>query len=597
VKVPNRKALLKVGYACNNNCVFCHSAPHRGHDSDLAAISVKIEQAARLGAGMLALSGGEPTIRRDLASIARIVADHGMKLGLVTNGRMLSYPDLSEQLVSLGLEYVYMSLCGADPGMHDRHAAAKAFNQALEGLGHVSGIVEDLTVNFVVTAWNLETLNEVAGLVESYAPIRLKFSMLEPEGRAFDRFEELMPDISLAAEAVVRAIKEAPSPKKLSFRIDGFPLCLLEEDLWGLESGLREDGFFIMSEAFEKNWFPVDDSNRGFGSTCLRCCLRRRCRGVFLPYLGKRGEHELRPLSGHASNSFNLEPARAPEDLDPGRCAIRAGHRPPPDPIREILVLDRENQAQRYVVSGRDFSDETLQHAIRDLGQVYKLRDKKLVSDDFATDLHRMELAGECRNCPLRPLCGGIWKAADSAPFALALEWIADRLSTLTGTVLDVGCGRLSYRSLLQPAVGDGSLSYLGIDPAPPEDPPTGFRIERAGFENFRWTGPPFDTVLSLRSLNHMSSPQDAVEKMAALTAPGGRVILVEDEVYGLLRTPATMQQVRSRGDLPFEHRVNLRLADVMELASMAGLEPVEHQSAADTASTLWCLVCRKRKS
>jgi len=60
------KALIKVGYACNENCSFCHTLDVRHIDGDSYEILAKIDRAAALGHTMVVFSGGEATIRPEL---------------------------------------------------------------------------------------------------------------------------------------------------------------------------------------------------------------------------------------------------------------------------------------------------------------------------------------------------------------------------------------------------------------------------------------------------------------------------------------------------------------------------------------------------
>jgi MoaA/NifB/PqqE/SkfB family radical SAM enzyme len=489
--LKEKKALLKVGYACNNNCAFCHSAPHRGHDSSLGQLRQKIESARRLGAEMVVLSGGEPTIRRDLSQITAAVRESGMRIGLVTNGRMLSYQKLADDLVSEGLGYAYVSLCGPDPAIHDRHTRTESFNQTLAGLENLAGKIDDLTINLVVTSWNLEHLGRVPDLVATLNKARLKFSMIEPEGSVLDEFEALVPPISRAAEAAADVCRQGTA------LLDGFPLCLIPEELRGLESGLREDGFIIMSEAFESKWYPVDDANRSFGDRCRACSLRRRCRGVYRQYLIIRGEGELRPESRPVSNSFNFEPQDRPITLDLENCPIRAGMKPPPDPVRGILASKGNGSFRYHRAPTRDFSDATINYSVRELSQVYRSLSGDRPEPDIKRDLERLSLATACPDCPVRSLCGGAWEPAGAEPgFKLLDERLHAMLSALSGSVLDIGCGRAPYLSALADGLRRGAVRYLGIDPGEgPEHLPDGARFLRSTFADFEWTEPPFDNL------------------------------------------------------------------------------------------------------
>jgi MoaA/NifB/PqqE/SkfB family radical SAM enzyme/SAM-dependent methyltransferase len=596
------KVLLKVGYACNNNCVFCHSAPHRGLDLSTAELLQRVGWAARAGADMLVLSGGEPTIRPDLPALASAVAAAGMRLGLVSNGRMLVYRELTDHLLACGLDYVYLSLCGPNRRLNDAQARATAFDQLIRSARYLSDKIEDLTFNVVITRQNLDQLQQMAGLVAGLgaASVRLKFSCLEPEGKALERFDALVPELARAAAAAVDAVARARRDHPgLRLALDGFPLCLLpgcEE----LDAGLRADGFFAMGEAFEDRLHPVDDDNRSFGRACAGCSLKRRCRGVYSTYLQRRGEAELAPVLRPVPNSFDLvadpRAAAAEESLDLRSCPIRAGRRPPPDPIRGLLLRSGPGRARRLWADGRDFSDRTLRATLRQREQVYLDRGGCPALDDFPAQLERLELAAACRRCRRRPVCGGLFRRSRGSGFEREIQRLAAWLAGLRGSVLDVGCGSGPYLDALRPALAAGRLHYLGVDPqATPGQREPGVRLERSAFEDFRWDGPPFSTVIALRSLNHLPDPAAALARMAALLEPGGRLLLVEDVVFATIRPAELLARVRARDDLPFEHLHNLEPEDLEAAAAAAGLAAVSRRTPDRSGCTLWSLVFEKR--
>ncbi|MGB9600889.1 MAG: radical SAM protein, partial [Myxococcota bacterium] len=54
-----RKAIIKWGYSCNSDCIFCHSAEYRDKKSlTISEIKRKIDSAKRLGVKILLFSGG-----------------------------------------------------------------------------------------------------------------------------------------------------------------------------------------------------------------------------------------------------------------------------------------------------------------------------------------------------------------------------------------------------------------------------------------------------------------------------------------------------------------------------------------------------------
>ena len=133
------KALIKVGYGCNNHCTFCHTLDVRHIDGDSDEVERKIDRAARLGHTMVCLSGGEVTMRKELLRWAARSAARGMDFGLVTNGRMLAYAELVDRLVpATGSRYVCLSLHGGTAKVHNSLVRADAFEQTYGAIARTS---------------------------------------------------------------------------------------------------------------------------------------------------------------------------------------------------------------------------------------------------------------------------------------------------------------------------------------------------------------------------------------------------------------------------------------------------------------------------
>jgi len=286
------KALIKVGYACNNCCVFCHA---HGLDPALApaaGVAEKIEAAAALGCEMVVFSGGEPTIRPELPRWVRVAARRGVQVGLITNGRMLSYPAMVEELTRHGLAYAQVSLHSGNPRVHDGLVRAQSFAQTVAGVKNLSrlGVAGTATAGLVQGAG---PLHELVELLAGVPAAKLKLSAVEPKGVALDHFDDVVPDLESAAalvrETFAHARRVAPDMGLLH---EGFPHCLLPglEDLAG---GLREEGFTLMSEANEELLYPVDIDNRIRHRMCESCTIRGTCPGIYREYLARRPMPEL----------------------------------------------------------------------------------------------------------------------------------------------------------------------------------------------------------------------------------------------------------------------------------------------------------------
>jgi pyruvate-formate lyase-activating enzyme len=290
------KALIKVGYACNENCGFCHTLDVRHIDGDSSEVHRKIDRAAQLGHTMIVFSGGEATIRPELFEWAQHAVSLGLDTGLVTNGLMLAYPDFLERMLKLRLKYVYMSLHGGTAKIHNLMVRANTFEAATKALQNISGRGLDVTLNCVITAQNVEHLRSMVDLVLPYRDVTLKFSMVQPKGGGAKLFDFLMPRVSDVAARVHDAMTYGftrAAGKGPRFTHDGIPLCLLPgfEDLY---DDLKTDRFWTMVEIGEADFFPVDDKAKIQPAPCQDCALRGPCPGLYRGYEEEHGSGELR---------------------------------------------------------------------------------------------------------------------------------------------------------------------------------------------------------------------------------------------------------------------------------------------------------------
>lgn len=110
------------------------------------------------------------------------------------------------------------------------------------------------------------------------------------------------------------------------------------------------------------------------------------------------------------------------------------------------------------------------------------------------------------------------------ADLQLGTIWafLEPRLSTFRGSLLDVGCGEMPYRSCLPP-----DLSYTGIDV--PQASAFGMRrsdaIVRFDGASIPFGDASFDTILCTEVLEHTAEPEALIAEMHRVLKPGGTLI------------------------------------------------------------------------
>lgn len=589
------RSLVKVGYRCNSDCRFCHAQDERGLEAGPGRVEALIRRAAALGHGLVALSGGELSLRDGVRRWAALSASLGMDLGLVTNGTTLDEATVSV-LLRHRLRYVHLSLHGGTAEVHEALAGARSFEAVRRALGLLAGRGLELWVNCVVAVPNLDRLREVVDALLPYPGLRLKFSLVEPRGGAGRDFDELVPDVAAAAARVAEAVAHADAAGLAGTGHDGLPLCLLP----GLEdrrSDLRAHGFVTMAEVHDADLCPVDAGDWVQPPRCRGCALAGRCPGLAAGVLRRRGDAALRPVTGGPRpNAFHWTYEGEVVGGEEGRCPILSLGVSPWDRGRHLFVRNR-GRVGRFRTDTRDFTDAAVADVKHRAGQVYFDASGREAPDDFARQLVKLQRSVDCLPCPERDRCTGLFEPAVEELFSRDDARVLEILGGLEGEVLDVGSGEGPYGARLAEAAGAGRLAYTGVEPdearaAAARARWPWARIVEARAEELELPPASVDHVLVLRSWNHLRDPEEALRRLLAAARPGGTFTVVDNEAFGLARSRAQTARAERSG-AAFEHWRNDSAAEAhARIAGVAGrrLSLVERRDVAPATSNQWLL-------
>ena len=174
---------------CNLACGHCYldavqrrGAPTGELDTS-EALSV-VEQIAELAPGaMLVLSGGEPLLRRDLATLVRQAAKRGLAPVIGTNGTLLSKRRAAE-LKDAGAAGVGVSVDSAGSVFHDRlRGVPGAWRAALRGAAAARRAGMAVSLQATLFEQNRDDLAALADLAEALGAMALNFFFLVCTGR------------------------------------------------------------------------------------------------------------------------------------------------------------------------------------------------------------------------------------------------------------------------------------------------------------------------------------------------------------------------------------------------------------------------------
>ncbi len=274
-----KKAILKLGYECNNNCLFCHARtkknlPIKTQKETLAKIN-KIKNKV----DCIIFSGGEPLLNKKFISLANIIKKKGLEIGIITNARLLSLPKTKEKIKNLKPGYIYTTFHSNQKEIHEKISQVPgSFEQTIEGIRNSSSFNTELMVNIVIIKQNINTLKRTVQFLKEEGINNLKLSFVEP---VTEKDILHTPDITKASKKAKETIDFFPD---VDIGWDGFPLCLMKKYENKIKN-LKTCNIDYISEAWEDNFSESDCGNKIKKKECKECLKQNKCEGIYKKYL------------------------------------------------------------------------------------------------------------------------------------------------------------------------------------------------------------------------------------------------------------------------------------------------------------------------
>lgn len=359
-----RTESIATNLTCNQNCTYCTDRRPVDDPASIrvSALRARIAAAAAAGTREIVLTGGEPSLRRDLAGLIAFARGRGLDVTLATNATLVD-ERRAARWREAGLARARVNLAGADARLDLITRDAEGCARTLKGIAALRKA--DIPVEIA------------AAVVRSTAPLladvprRLRELLGDDDG--LEGIVLSVPEVSpdpgelLSYDVAVRTILDvdaAAQPLAIPVRVDaitGPPPCVFPARapaarlLHALSpGGARRSGYRRLE-------------------ACSTCEVADRCAGVSETYLTRFAVPEMRPITGERSRRRLSVISTVREQIDRELVSANRRQKPGMPPEDECIVRVNFlcNQACRFCFVSTHLPgarDAAIREAIVDAG-------------------------------------------------------------------------------------------------------------------------------------------------------------------------------------------------------------------------------------
>jgi MoaA/NifB/PqqE/SkfB family radical SAM enzyme len=300
---------MLLSYDCNAKCAFCYNPPLTkevlAQSIPFARAAVRLAKARADGYDGVWLTGGDPTLRPDLARLLLLSRKLGFRrIQIGTNAVRLSSEAYARRLASAGLNYARVSLHAATPAVHDRLLALPgAFEKAMRGIKNLRDSGVYVGVNFVVTSSNYSELPAFFELCLDRLGVRdFDVIFLHHRGMMDIHGDELGVRYSVAVPHLRAAWKilEKRGLRRRTPTLVNVPPCVVPElEPWIADWSAHEAGDALARPGAETvDLMSMKGAQKTKGPGCSSCSLESRCLGFEREYAARYGDSDFPPVRG-----------------------------------------------------------------------------------------------------------------------------------------------------------------------------------------------------------------------------------------------------------------------------------------------------------
>lgn len=293
-----RTLFISPDYTCNERCIFCPCARNAQTYTPLTLEEMQdsVDSAIdRNGIEMVLVSGGEPTMWKNLIPFLRYVQSHNLKFGILSNSiKFASQNYLDRFLQAVGSDFeLTTAFHSCVPEEHDRITGLpNSFHKSLQGIKMLIEAKVHVTIKYNINNLTYTRLPEYSQWLYDTFPDTIPWVLCNIDicGNANTNrdctavgFDTSRPYLEKALDAVIAYNKTG---RKRVVAVYNTPLCCVDPYYWTFlkqnESSLLP-ALRLPYRTSEENrlLFDVRGDGGAIFPMCQQCILQRRCPGTW----------------------------------------------------------------------------------------------------------------------------------------------------------------------------------------------------------------------------------------------------------------------------------------------------------------------------
>ncbi len=211
---------LALTYRCNLACTHCYNVTRDKSELTTEQWKNVIKKAWDIGIPHVIFTGGEATLRDDLAELTGFAESLGLVTGLLTNGVKLADHGYVNELKDAGIDHVQITLESSIPEIHNLMTGMGSFHDTAAGISNCLNSGIHTITNTTITKANADSLTETVSFLSELGLSTFAANTVIHSGRALEsdfslpmpKLEKVLLGISRkAADLDMRLIWYSPT--------------------------------------------------------------------------------------------------------------------------------------------------------------------------------------------------------------------------------------------------------------------------------------------------------------------------------------------------------------------------------------------------